>query len=233
MIEHVVFDFFGTLVHYRPGMLDKPLVRARNALQRLGTPLSHSQLVARWDACFRVLEAEAQRTHIEYSMRDSAGLLFRGLGVSPTEPEISHFITEFLADWNEGVTDIDALDDFLGRVALAKSVLSNTHAEDLVPGHLDRLGVSHHFDCVTTSVGLGVRKPHPNIYLHHLRLIGSEPARTLFVGDNPVCDYFGPMDAGMQALLIAPAAVPGVPEAHRVGHLFEVAEWLDQPGRSR
>jgi putative hydrolase of the HAD superfamily len=197
MIEHVVFDFFGTLVHYRPAMLDKPLVRARNALQRLGTPLSHSQLVARWDACFRVLEAQAQRTHIEYSMRDSAGLLFRDLGVSLTEPEISHFITEFLADWNEGVSDIDALDDFLARVALPKSVLSNTHAEDLVPGHLNRLGVSHRFGCVTTSVGLGVRKPHPNIYLHRLGLIGSEPARTLFVGDNPACDYFGPTEAGM------------------------------------
>lgn len=226
MIEHVVFDFFGTLVHYSPGMLDKPLPRALSAMASLGFRLSHPELVRRWEACFRELEVKAERTHVEYSMRKSAGLLFSNLGAAPTEPEIAHFIGEFLADWNEGVTDIDALAGFLDALRLPKSVLSNTHVEDLVPGHLARLGVSHHFGWVTTSIGVGVRKPHPDIYRHHLKRIGTHPARTLFVGDNPACDYFGPMETGMHALLIAPAPVPGVPEAHRLTHLFDVADWI-------
>jgi len=51
------------------------------------------------------------------------------------------------------------------------------------------------------SSELGVRKPHPAIYLHVLELLGVAPDAALFVGDRLREDVAGPAALGMRTCL--------------------------------
>ena len=43
MARHILFDFFGTLCHYRPGLADGDYPRSHALLQRHGLPLSYAE----------------------------------------------------------------------------------------------------------------------------------------------------------------------------------------------
>jgi pyrophosphatase PpaX len=49
----------------------------------------------------------------------------------------------------------------------------------------DRLGIEEFFDAVVTTDDTERHKPHPDPVLHALRLLGSKPAQSAFVGDSP------------------------------------------------
>jgi putative hydrolase of the HAD superfamily len=225
MARHVVFDFFGTLVSYRDGVRDIPVRRARALLAGLGDPLPEVELADTLAACFEDLEARSTATLREFSMLDAARLLFgrRGIAATAAAPE---FVEAYLEDWVEGVEGLPRLAEWLNALDAPKSVLSNTHHEPMLRRQLERFGIDGAFCCVTTSIGHGMRKPHASIYRAHLAALGLTPADAVFVGDNPACDYFGPRAVGMAAYLVAEAPVPGVPEAHRLGHLYELKERL-------
>ena len=221
MARHVVFDFFGTLVSYRDGVRDNPVGRARAVLAGLGDELSEAQLTDALERCFEDLEAWSSATLREYSMLDAARLLFERRSIAAVA-QAETFVEAYLEDWVEGVAGVPGLAEWLGAFDVAKSVLSNTHHEPMLRRQLSRLGIDGNFCRVTTSIGHGLRKPHASIYRAHLAALGVAPADAVFVGDNPACDYFAPRSVGMAAYLIAERPVPGVPEAHRLRHLFEL-----------
>ncbi len=72
---------------------------------------------------------------------------------------------------------------------------------------LRRLGILEHFDVLTFSDVVGVRKPDPQIFHLTLEPLGVAPDRALHVGDNPTTDILGARGVGMWAVLI------GSPEA--------------------
>ena len=51
---------------------------------------------------------------------------------------------------------------------------------------------------------VGFEKPDPRIFTHALSLHGSDPARTLHVGDMYAADITGARAAGLHALLLDP-----------------------------
>ena len=222
MIEHVIFDFFGTLVTYTAGIIANPCTRALAELETHDVALDAAEFQRRFDGCFAELEADAQVSHKEYSMHTPARLLFAQLGIVPSAAGLDRFIAAYLADWNSGVKPLPRLKALMNSLPTGKSVLTNTHHPDLVPGHLERLGIAHHVQRVTSSVEHGQRKPDPRIYRDHLEGLGLAIEQVVFVGDNPECDFHGPRSIGMEAYLVAAAPVPGVPESHRLGHLYEL-----------
>ncbi len=72
---------------------------------------------------------------------------------------------------------------------------------------LQRLGILEHFDVLTFSDVVGVRKPDPQIFHLTLTPLRVAPDRALHVGDNPTTDILGARGVGMWAVLI------GSPEA--------------------
>jgi putative hydrolase of the HAD superfamily len=88
-------------------------------------------------------------------------------------------------------------------LGLRTGLVSNTFdpavlmEEDLVLQGLDDL-----IDVAVFSSGLGIRKPHPGIYAHVLERLGTEPGRTLFIGDRVREDVAGPAAAGMRTCLV-------------------------------
>ena len=89
-----------------------------------------------------------------------------------------------------------ALKEHGKRIAL----LSNAQAVWTRP-ELKALGLEGLFDAVFLSSEAGVRKPSPAFFAR-LFDAGFDPADTVMVGNDPICDAKGAQDCGMASLLI-------------------------------
>jgi putative hydrolase of the HAD superfamily len=64
---------------------------------------------------------------------------------------------------------------------------------------LAQLGVLEFFELVVISSEVGADKPDPWIYTRALQLAGVAPAEAAHAGDDPVADWQGARDAGLQS----------------------------------
>lgn len=55
---------------------------------------------------------------------------------------------------------------------------------------------------------VGMVKPDPELFRHACRVLGSEPSRTVMVGDRYERDVTGAREAGLYTVLIDPHAIP-------------------------
>ena len=81
-------------------------------------------------------------------------------------------------------------------------IIANTVTETEIP---DWICESHLADCfqrVILSSKVRLRKPDPAIYLLAARSIGSKPEECAYVGDNPVRDVEGALDAGFGMMVL-------------------------------
>lgn len=81
-------------------------------------------------------------------------------------------------------------------------IVSNFMVEEGIEELLDDFGVARYFDFVVTSIKVGWRKPHREIYDTALKLSEVEKDEILFIGDDYICDYMGPMEYGFNAVLL-------------------------------
>ena len=89
-------------------------------------------------------------------------------------------------------------------------VLSTLHERDLRLGivsngrtefqnrKIDAMGLRRWMDLVVISESAGVKKPDPGIFRLALKSLGTAPTETLFVGDHPKLDVWGPAQLGMR-----------------------------------
>lgn len=64
--------------------------------------------------------------------------------------------------------------------------------------HINALGLGSLVDAVLISEAEGLRKPDRALFHRAAERLGAQPARCLFVGDNPAVDILGAHAAGMQ-----------------------------------
>jgi FMN phosphatase YigB (HAD superfamily) len=81
-------------------------------------------------------------------------------------------------------------------------ILSNTITEREIPRWLEEDGLSQYFPTVVLSSIFGHRKPGPEIYWEAARRAGVEPARAVYVADNPSRDVLGSRRAGFGMIII-------------------------------
>jgi len=84
------------------------------------------------------------------------------------------------------------------RVGMVSNVFD---IPELMHEDLALMGLTDLIDAAVFSSELGVRKPHPAVYLHVLELLGVAPAAALFVGDRVREDVAGPAALGMRTCL--------------------------------
>jgi len=72
---------------------------------------------------------------------------------------------------------------------------------------LQRLGILDHFDALTFSDVLGIRKPDPQIFHLTLEQLKVSADRALHVGDDPSTDILGARGVGMWAVLLGSSGV--------------------------
>jgi len=239
---HLLFDFFGTLVEYSPSRTEQGYEQSWALLREAGAGLDYAGFLSLWSETAERFEAEAERTHREFSMTELVhAFLGRALprGVdrpieADADPLVRDFTRTYLAEWNTGVLAIDGLREMIERLTerYALAVITNTHDAGLVPDHLTRLGIRDSFGHVVTSVELGTRKPSPAIFDHTLRTLGVGPERCLYVGDSYTADYLGAGSAGIRCLLVDPRGDAPIRADDRLGSILELEKRLpDHPSR--
>jgi putative hydrolase of the HAD superfamily len=81
----------------------------------------------------------------------------------------------------------------------SQAILSNNFPE--LPSLVEELGIGSYFFTIFTSASIGYEKPNPAIYSFVKRNI--EPAQQIWViGDNYICDYEAPRNAGLNSVLV-------------------------------
>ena len=81
-------------------------------------------------------------------------------------------------------------------------IIANTVTETEIPDWMCRDGVADCFKTVILSSKVRLRKPDPTIYQLAARCIGSAPENCAYVGDNPVRDVEGAVNAGFGAMIL-------------------------------
>ena len=228
-LRNILFDFFGTLVEYSPSRTEQGYDRSHRLVSSFGSRLDYDAFLSLWSAVSEELDQMANHDLSEFSMHDAAAqFLRRAIDRRPTERMIDAFVKTYIREWNAGVRYLDGLTQFLGRLKprFRLGIVTNTHLAALVEDHLVRMDAPSHFDVVVTSIAEGRRKPHPQIFLRALELLGAGSAETLFVGDSYEADYLGARRVGMNCFLIDPSQNARVPPEHRISDLFELERRL-------
>lgn len=230
MATDLIFDFFGTLVHYTSGPFHTaPYIRTHNYLLQQGFHLPYERFTTAFETASQELEERAIQTGQEYHMNE-LGHRFFHIAFAQEVPEgttVVPFVSVFLEEWSRGIVYLDALCPFLDRLAAnyRLSVLSNTHYAPLIHTHLSKMGVAHHFAQVFTSVEIGVRKPYPAIFQHALEQLCIPANEAVYIGDSFEADYQGATAAGIQCILIDTAR-RHLNVASRVESLFALEQHL-------
>lgn len=229
MASHILFDFFGTLVTYAPHGPEHDFGRSHRLVRSMGSSLAYEEYLTLWGATGNRFDQEADRTGREFAMRQlSADFLHQALGREPTEDEAVTMARGYLADWDTCVQYLVGLPQLLAglRDRYRLCVVSNTSDTDLVPAHLEAMGVRRYFDAVILSVQVGWRKPRAEIFTAALTELGVKAGGAVFVGDSYGPDYLGPARAGIRSFLIDPGHLTKVPDHARLESVFDLASAL-------
>lgn len=81
-------------------------------------------------------------------------------------------------------------------------IIANTITETEIPDWMCEAGVADCFHTVILSSKVRLRKPDPAIYLLAARCAESIPENCAYVGDNPVRDVEGALDAGYGCMVL-------------------------------
>jgi putative hydrolase of the HAD superfamily len=231
MTTHLVFDFFGTLVSYSASRTDQGYERTFELLRDAGSRLGYDEFLSLWSEISAGFDEAAERSNREFSMLELA-TAFLARAVGPAESELaSQFAETYISEWNKGVRYVDGVASLLERLESRHtlSIITNTHDPDLVPRHLQQMGVSHLFKEVVTSVEFGIRKPAAEIFDHALGLLDTSIENCIYIGDNYEADFVGARSAGIRALLIDPLDSAPITSEDRLSSILEIEKKLVEP----
>ncbi|MFJ9008615.1 HAD family hydrolase [Streptomyces canus] len=224
-VTHVLFDFYGTLVDHSPDGAERDFAHSHDLMRTLGAALTYDEFLAAWSKTSEQFTKLSDIDNREYSMTDIGTAFLRDvLGRPPARADVDQLVHTYLSEWNKGVRHLPGIGDLLTALAAEYrlAVVSNTQEANLVPDHLEAMGVRQLFDAVVTSFEVGWRKPHPNIYTTALNELEIAPGAAVFVGDTYEADYRGPLRAGIRSLLIDPHSQVAIPHEARLTSIFEL-----------
>ena len=232
--EAVFFDFGGTLFSYR--RMDRPQVELLlRAVERLGVEADVPSAIR----AYRRAGRNSWKTYMQKSFylhrdlfRDTFRGFAEGLSAEPTEDfldwlheEQRDMLLEHLELRDGCVETLTALH----ADGLHVGIVSNID-EDYLGPMLSRTGIEAWVHARTSSEEARSCKPDPRIFHHALEKSGTDPERTLFVGDSPEADVLGARRVGMPTVLIreegseAPGsgAAPSAEPDHVIEELPEI-----------
>jgi putative hydrolase of the HAD superfamily len=233
-IEAIFLDHGNTL---RVVVKDEGFqARARQQLATLiGTQQSPESFCAWLDERYKVCKQQAKETMIEATEKE----LWTRCMLPEWPPEkIAPLAGKLTRLWRDrdgrrvARPDTKEVIIELSRRGYCLGIIANTITETEIPDWLEEEGLSQYFDTVVLSSILGQRKPGPEIYLEAARRAGVDPARSVYVGDNPSRDILGTRLAGfgMAILLMEPdtlAKEPATGEQKPDVIIHELSELLD------
>jgi putative hydrolase of the HAD superfamily len=233
-IEAIFLDVGNTLRVVIPD--EAFMAQSRQQLAELtGTTMSPDDFHALLEERYKALRKRAKEQLIEASEREMWTKWM--LPDFPTE-KIAPLAGKLTRLWRDcdgrrvPRSDVSDVVIELHKRRYKLGIIANTITETEIPDWLETDGLTKYFDTVVLSSKLGIRKPNPEIYLEAARRIDAEPAKCVYVGDNPVRDVEGVQDAGfaMSIILVEPATLKKEPPSDKIKPdrmIKELSELLD------
>ncbi len=210
-VQGVLFDIDDTLVDLEYSMT--------TALREVSEHLLPGLDQAGWERFGRIFTHETTHYYDRYlagELTFNEQRLLRGraalghFGVELGEGEQSHqWLSAYMEKqpaYVKPFPDVMPLLDFLDTAGIPYGAVSN-NVHDYQRAKLDGAGLERVRRLVGTDT-LGVAKPDPAIYLEGVRLLGTNPADTLYVGDNRLLDAEGSTAAGLLGVWLNRAGEP-------------------------
>jgi REG-2-like HAD superfamily hydrolase len=201
----VFFDVGETLVHPHPTFPDL----FATILAREGHAVSVDTIRERMHVVSDRFRAAAEKNELwttspEKSQRfwhDVYEVFLRDVGVANGDGLIDRMYAEFTDLGNYALfDDVIPVLERLRSAGMTLGIVSNF--EEWLERLLEHLGVRELFDVRVISGIEGLEKPDRRIFTLAMERAGVEPARSVYVGDNPVFDVDPALAAGMFPVLI-------------------------------
>lgn len=203
-IDTIFFDVGATLRY----VVEDPEFAAaadRELMELVGASESHDEffakLTANWKAYRKwakdiLLDTSEMELWLQYLLPD-----YPAERIAPNAARLTRLWRDHdgRREAHEGV--VETLKE-LKRRGYKLGIIANTITETEIPDWMCRDGVADCFKTVILSSKVRLRKPDPAIYLLAARCIGSVPENCAYVGDNPVRDVEGAVDAGFGSMIL-------------------------------
>lgn len=189
-------------------------------------------------AALRQKEPEIPLRKGDALWRRSVALFSAQLGVAERTAE--YFLDRYIyRTWIRAVRDVPlragmrSLIGFLHREKIPMGILSDFRVRE----KLAQWGISRYFSAIVCSEDYGVLKPDPRIFRLCCQMLGSDPARTVYVGNSLTADAIGSYEAGLIPALFygkkrAVEKDYGIPVVKSVAQLEHFLASLKLPRRS-
>ncbi len=205
----VIFDLGGTLVDWSDWDTD---ASRRWAISydhlTAAVPRDHWPSREQYAAAMREAElAHWARVEAEHWSGPPSSLLhdgFRRLGVHVGEDELLAALDGYaraVDGWASVFPDARDTLAALRRLGCRLGLLSNTWwAAEWHNADLATHGLAGLLDEISYTSDLPHSKPHPSVFLDLAARLGAEPSACVMVGDRPIDDISGALNAGMRAV---------------------------------
>ena len=234
MIRGVTFDFWQTLADDNPENLAAQqrlrLEALHAALRWSGVDVDADQVAAGYERSQGLLEERFWNRHRDPGFAEQVALVLDciapGAAARITGSRMDALLRGYadpVLRWPPALCPgaANAVRTLAAR-GVRLGVISNTGR---TPGmvlrrYLERQGLLRHFEVVTFSDEVGLRKPEAEIFRRTLAKLGSElglePHEIAHIGDNPQADVEGARAVGMLAVHYAVGGRPGAARADLV-----------------
>ena len=238
-IKAIGFDLFNTLITADTQALIDAMSRLTHSLQQSGLSLDLDAFKkAHRDAALRFIKEtrrHGKETHNRFWI--SAALESQGHHVPPDDPIIAKAVEAYFSAFPEHIQLIPGTSEMLGSLKgrYRLGLLSNfTHAP-AAKAVIDSVGLTPFFDVLIISGELGYCKPHPFVFRRLIEQLGVKEGQILFVGDDPLPDITGALQAGLQPVWMTYVRDKNIPlspsapsDAEMVdSHVPVITKWQD------
>lgn len=203
MCKGVLLDLGGTLI-YGPGIKEG----FAKSLQNEGLDLKVDEKIKRklilaFNRTYDELKEIKRKLLIEVSLHTTVKIALDRV-LKANGKLIEKLKDQLLKLYVETRSTYDDVHFFLKKMkALGYKVMivSNVPDHYMALGSLERLRLIDYVDDILTSAYLGIRKPHPLIYITAMKRLGT--SKVVFIGNDVESDVLGPLSVGIPVIHIA------------------------------
>jgi putative hydrolase of the HAD superfamily len=209
-MKAILFDMGSTLIEFENSTWD---ILGRICAERSYRLLKENNLnLPEFNEFVKLLEVEYLRAYEEvkdslkeFRFEQVAGDFFKALNLSTSDGLLEPFMEVYYQPISDQLTSIDDAEDVL-KYFKEKGVKIGLVSNTVFPQRfhlkeLERFGLFSYLDTYHFSSEVGVKKPHPDIFLKALNDLDTDPQHALFVGDRLVEDVGGAQKVGMKGIL--------------------------------
>jgi HAD superfamily hydrolase (TIGR01549 family) len=206
--EGVLFDYGRTLVTfaYPTDALLRVLRQFRPRIEdALGVPAPEAETILD-EVLLPLEEYISSMSEDEVDYMDVYRDTWQRAGLRLPDTLLHEILDAEQQCWDRAVeVDGDAMQvlSWLGDRGIRRGVCSNApFPPEMMHRQVRSNGLTDLVDAVVFSSETGRRKPAPEVYEAAIEALGTDPERTLFVGDRVREDYEGPRAVGMRAVIV-------------------------------